>query len=315
VDEQRATLHTIEGRPAVRLERRLAHPPSKVWPAISDPRELAHWFPAAIEAELKPGATIHFSMEGMEGMASEGEVLEFDEPNIFAFTWNGDVLRMELFADGEGSRLVFTHSFGRGEPAIAKLTAGRTATGWSVCLDTLEARLDNRPFEPPADWLGPIGRYVEEFGLGEGEILDLPDGFLVRFRRDVMWKSVREIWALLTEGNDVTIGARPPVRAANAYFTPGEVTGAEAPRVLEYTWLHEGTPSGRVRWEISHDPLEGTRVELTQTLPGEFGGLRPAALAVWQVQLELFFEMTHGEVRPWPAERTKELEARYRSRG
>jgi uncharacterized protein YndB with AHSA1/START domain len=308
VDEQRATLQTVEGRPAVRLERRLKHPPAKVWPVISDPAELAHWFPAAIEAELKPGATIRFSMEGMEGMSTEGEILEYDEPNVFAFTWNGDVLRMELFADGEGSRLVFTHSFGRGEPAIAKLTAGRTATGWGVCLDTLEARLDGRTFEQPTNWLGPIERYVEEFGLGEGEVLDRPDGFLVRFRRDVMWKSVEEIWALLTEEADVTIGAKPPVRATNAYFTPDEITEAEAPRVLEYAWLHEGAASGRVRWEISHDPLEGTRVELTQTLPN--AELLPTALAVWQVQLELFFAATHGELRPWQAERVKELETR-----
>jgi len=299
VDEQRATLQTVEGRPAVRLERRLKHPPSKVWPAISDPKELAHWFPATVEAELKPGATIHFSMEGT---TDEGEILEYDEPKVFAFTWNADVLRMELFPDGDGSRLVFTHTFGRGEPAIAKLTAGRTATGWGVCLDALEAQLDDQPFEEPSDWLGPIERYVEEFGLGEGEVEDHPDGPMVRFRRDVMWKSVEEIWALLSEEN-----------TTNAHFTPGAITETEAPRVLEYEWLQGNTPSGRVRWEISHDPAEGTRVELTQTLPS--ADLVPTALAVWQVQLELFFAVTHGQVRPWPAERVKDLEKRYQSRG
>ncbi|MDT7728125.1 MAG: hypothetical protein QOI21_4701 [Actinomycetota bacterium] len=311
MDEQRATLRNVEGRPAVRLERRLAHQPAKVWPAITDPAGLAHWFPATIEGELKPGATLHFSMEGMAN--TEGEVLEYDEPKVFAFTWNGDVLRMELFPDGDGSRLVFTHTFGRGEPATRKLTAGRTATGWGVCLDSLEARLDDRPFEPPTDWLGPIERYVEEFGLGEGEVRDLPDEFLVRFRRDVMWKSVEEIWALLTEETAVALGAKPPTRTTNAIFAPGEVTEADEPRIVEYEWLHEGVTSGRVRWEISHDPLEGTRVELTQTLPRVLAGLLPAALAVWQVQLELFFAATHGELRPWPGERVESLEKRYQS--
>jgi uncharacterized protein YndB with AHSA1/START domain len=296
VDEQRATLRTVEGRPAVRLERRLQHPPAKVWPAISAPEELAHWFPATVEAEFEPGATIRFSMEGT---TEDGEILEYDEPNVFAFTWNDDVLRIELFPDGDGTRLVFTHTFGRGEPAIAKLTAGRTATGWGVCLDSLEARLDDRPFEPPTDWLGPIERYVEEFGLGEGEVLAGP---VVRFRRDVMWKSVEEIWALLTEEN-----------TTNPRFTRGEVTEIEAPRVLEYEWRQGNDVRGQVRWEISHDPAEGTRVELTQTLPD--AELVPAALAVWQVRLELFFAATHGQVRPWPAERVKELEKRYQSRG
>jgi uncharacterized protein YndB with AHSA1/START domain len=311
--DQRATLEDIKGRPAVRLERRLAHPPAKVWPAITQPSELAHWFPAKVEMELKAGAPITFTMEGpgMDYPKTGGEILEFDEPNIFAFTWNGDVVRFELFPDAAGSHLVFTHIFGRGEPEIAKLTAARTATGWGVCLDMLDARLGNRAFEQRAEWLGPIETYVEEFGLREGEVLARRDGTVIRFRRDLMWKSVEDVWELLTEGGEVTVGAQPPVRATNARFEPGEVTTADAPGVLEYEWLHEGTPGGRVRWEFTHDPLEGTRVELTQTLPAGLAELCARALAAWQVHLELFFALTHDVVRPWPAERVQQLEKRY----
>ena len=46
-----------EGRTVLRFERRLAHAPDKVWRAVTEPSELAHWFPAKIEAyELRPGA-------------------------------------------------------------------------------------------------------------------------------------------------------------------------------------------------------------------------------------------------------------------
>jgi hypothetical protein len=254
--------------------------------------------------ELKAGAPITFTMQGTDNAV--GEVLELDEPNVFAFSWNGDVFRLELSPDPIGSRLVFTHTFGRGEPEIAKLVAPRTATGWDVCLDMLDARLGDRAFEQPTEWLGPIESYVGEFGLGQGEIVD---GHLVRFRRDLMWKTVEDVWGLLTEGNEVTVGAPPPVRATNEHFTPGGVTVADAPGVLEYEWLQGDTPAGRVHWEFTHDPLEGTRVELTQTIPAE---LRATALAVWEVHLELFFAITHDVVRPWPAERVKELEERYR---
>jgi uncharacterized protein YndB with AHSA1/START domain len=293
VDEPRANLHTVEDRPMLRLERRLKHPPSKVWAAITDAAELAHWFPAAVDAELAIGATIRFTFEG-EQEATEGEILALDPPKVFAYTWNDDELRWEITPDGTGSRLVFTHTFGRGEPAIAKLAAGRTAAGWDVCLAAMRAWLDGETFQPPRQWLEPMESYITEFGLAEGEVLARPDGWVVRFRRDLVWKPIEEVWALLTDGGEVTVGAQPPAPATNGDVPAGPATTVEAPHVLEYEWLHDGVAAGRVRWEIIHDPREGTRVELTQTLPAELADLRATALAAWHGQLDLFFAATHG---------------------
>ena len=47
-----AKLTELEGRDAVRFERRLAHPPERVWRAITDRGELEAWFPADIEGDL-----------------------------------------------------------------------------------------------------------------------------------------------------------------------------------------------------------------------------------------------------------------------
>lgn len=41
------------GRPAVRFERTYAHSVDRVWAAVSDPEELAHWFPSSVE--ISPG--------------------------------------------------------------------------------------------------------------------------------------------------------------------------------------------------------------------------------------------------------------------
>ncbi|MEC3978110.1 SRPBCC family protein [Amycolatopsis sp. H20-H5] len=304
----RAELDNVGERPAVRLERRLTHSPEKVWHAITDPAELAHWFPAAVSAELRPGAPIRFTFAGQDAV-STGEILEVDHPSVFAFTWNGDVLRWEIQPDGEGCLLRFTHSFGRGEPAIAKVAAGRTAAGWDVCLDALAARLAGREFEQPGGWLPRIEAYAEEFGLGAGEVTETPDGYLVRFRRDLMWKTLDDVWALLAPE---PVGAEPPLPATNGYVAAGEVTIAEAPRVLEYRWLHDGEPAGLVRWEFVHGEFDGTRVELTQTVPRALDGVLPTALAAWHTQLELFFAATHGEIRcHWPEDRTAALLTRY----
>ncbi|MBB5789124.1 uncharacterized protein YndB with AHSA1/START domain [Jiangella mangrovi] len=49
------------GRVEIRFERRLAHPPAKVWRALTDPAELRGWhFPAVVELDLTPGATVWF---------------------------------------------------------------------------------------------------------------------------------------------------------------------------------------------------------------------------------------------------------------
>ncbi len=40
------TLVHIDGRPALRFERRYRHPVERVWRAVSDPAEMASWFPS-----------------------------------------------------------------------------------------------------------------------------------------------------------------------------------------------------------------------------------------------------------------------------
>ena len=42
------TLETIDGRPALRFERRLAHSVQRVWHAVTEPAELAQWFVAPV---------------------------------------------------------------------------------------------------------------------------------------------------------------------------------------------------------------------------------------------------------------------------
>jgi uncharacterized protein YndB with AHSA1/START domain len=309
-------MHTIGGKPVLRFERWLAHPPAKVWRAITDPAEAAHWFPAMIETELAVGARMRFTFPDVAPAVgtSDGEILELDPPKVYAFRWKTDVLRFELVAEGAGTRLVFTQTIS-GDGWAAQLTAGRTAAGWDVCLDALAARLDDRHYEPPQRWLAPMEHYIEKFGLAEGEVFDTTDGFLVRFRRDLVWKPLEEVWSLLVEDSNTEAGAPPPLRATNGYVEAAGVTAVEAPRVLEYEWVYEGEPAGRVRWEFTHDPELGTRVELTQTLPRRLADRRAEALAAWQIHLEVFFAATFGEIRcPWPEERTAQLQEAYAAR-
>jgi uncharacterized protein YndB with AHSA1/START domain len=265
-----ATLSYVNGEPTLRFERQLRHSPAKVWRAVTDPAELKHWFPAEVEAELRPGAPMRFTFpeEAVVDGAWDGEVLEVDEPKVFMFRWSEDVLRIELIPTADGCLLVFTQTVGGGQ--IGLLGAGRTAAGWDSCLDHLLARLDGTSAQEPTDWLTPMTHYISKFGLDTGTAVSTEDGHEVRFARDLVWKPPTDTWRVLTEA------------VANGVGPAGRVVRKESPHVLEHEWEQD-----TVRWEFLSDPKLGERVELTvrTNQPEE-------ALATWRLHMEKFFAAT-----------------------
>jgi uncharacterized protein YndB with AHSA1/START domain len=289
-----AKLETLDGRPVLRFERTVKHPPAKVWRAITKPEELAAWFPATVDLTLEPGTAMRFTFpdEAPVDGSTTGEVLEVDPPNTFAFRWNNDILRFELSPTTDGCLIRFSQVLGGG-----RITAGRNAIGWEVCLNALDARLNGHDFTQPTEWLLPMETYIREFGLDEGTL----DGNRITFTRDLVWKPAADVWALLTEDSTPKTGDEPPPRATNPHVPIEPLTTVDPPHVLTY---------GPVRWEIIHDPDEGTRVELTHDLPEDADA--PTTMAAWHVHLELFFAATFGDIRcPWPEDRTEDLRKHY----
>lgn len=124
-----------DGRPGVRFTRRLAHPPAKVWRALTDSTQLAAWFPAAPELDLSPGAKIRFELVNVEAPVTEGELIAAEEPRLLEYSWETQLLRWELAPAGDGTLLVFTVTF---DPAGG---SAQELAGWHVCLDALGATL------------------------------------------------------------------------------------------------------------------------------------------------------------------------------
>jgi uncharacterized protein YndB with AHSA1/START domain len=147
------------GKVAVRFERHLAHPPERVWRAITDPKELGAWFPDTIEGEFGPGAEVRFPKFVEMGLPSVGKVTEFDPPRLLAYTWGPSTLRFELEPDGDGCRLTFTDTVPREETA-------KNAAGWEVCLTDLEATLAGAKTErDEAQWVELHEHYAKQFGV------------------------------------------------------------------------------------------------------------------------------------------------------
>lgn len=237
------TLSRADGRYVLRIERRIGHPPERVWAALTDPAELSHWFPAELSGELVAGAKLTFTFRQGEAPPSYGEVLAVEPGRLFEFSWQGEVLRWEVSPDAAGCRLRFTHTFDDG-PGAASF-----ATGWETCLDALGARLDGRPAE--TSWSAEKhDAYVEAFGLDEGE----READEVRFVRQLT-KPAEVVWPLLLE-------------------LAGEITERDEPRLLAYR-----RGQSAARWELAPGP-GGARVTLritggdpAQTYPAAKHGL------------------------------------------
>ena len=85
-------------------------------------------------------------------MTLTGTVLAVDEPRLLSYTWGEDeILRFELFPEGEGTRLVLTDE-------LQGSWAARNAAGWEDCLD----RLVGLPPAPDA-WRSRFDAYASTF--------------------------------------------------------------------------------------------------------------------------------------------------------
>jgi uncharacterized protein YndB with AHSA1/START domain len=146
-------MEEIDGYPALRFTRRLAHPVERVWRAVTSYEDLAAWFVAPAE----------FRGQGQrfEAMGQSGEVLRFEAPRIVEWEWGGERFSFELEPDGEATLLTFRHVFKRRERAADH------GAGWHFHLDRLDAHLAGEPVPEaePADLAALNDRYSERFGL------------------------------------------------------------------------------------------------------------------------------------------------------
>jgi uncharacterized protein YndB with AHSA1/START domain len=274
------TLITADGRSILRFERRLAHPVEKVWRAVTDPAHLSQWFPSDMDLDLQPGGKIRFVFRDGEGPTLDGTITDLDPPTVFAYTWGDSHLRFELWPDGDGCLLIFTHTFDD-RPSAASFAAG-----WYTCLKALAMVLDGKPVTVSDEWAELHESYVEAFGLFEGTVEEAPGGWTVRFERQLT-RPVAQVWAVLadTPAAAPAAGEPAPPPSTSGHAPAGVITAVEPPALLEYQWLYGGEPAGRVRWELSDGP-GGARLVLTQTVPARLPDHRFTALTAWRTHLE-----------------------------
>jgi len=122
------------------FERRLKHSVEKVWASLTENGKLRQWFPELRVDDLREGGVIKFDMQ--DGTFEELEILELKMHAVLEYTWGKDRVRFELYPESEGCRLVLIETIHRITDHTPKDLAG-----WHVCLDVIEALLEDRTIE------------------------------------------------------------------------------------------------------------------------------------------------------------------------
>jgi uncharacterized protein YndB with AHSA1/START domain len=247
------TLSSENGRTVLRMRRDLRHPAEKVWRAITEPSQLAGWFPAAVELDLRLDGPVTFTFEQDPGAPvdeqSSGVIRAYEPPHLIEYTWGDEVLRWELQPTAEGCTLHLTATYDD------RAGSASFSGGWSLCFDALQRVLGDTV--PERDYRELHEHFIKAFGLDQGAVTD--EGG-VRFERQLV-QPKEAVWELLTGAQEATVGAPPPAGFIAKGIEPGLVTEVEKPVQLAYTWS-----GGEVTWAL-RDGNGGARLVLTQTGP------------------------------------------------
>ncbi|NUR49688.1 MAG: SRPBCC family protein [Hamadaea sp.] len=155
---------TEDGRWTLAFVRDLAHPPARVWAALTDPAQLGEWAPFRAERDLgEPGPTTLTMIDGELAVELPATVLRAEPPSLLEYAWGEDLLRWELTPTPAGTRLTLRHTVAGTDDLP------RAAAGWHLCLDVAERLLDGDPVPPirgraalDHGWQGLHDAYAEE---------------------------------------------------------------------------------------------------------------------------------------------------------
>jgi uncharacterized protein YndB with AHSA1/START domain len=137
-----------------RIERtvELAHPPARVWAALTTAEGLAAWFGNEAAIDLRPGGSAQMRWKE-EGYTADMQVQRVEEPTVFGYTWHvyglpeddprRTYVEFTLEPVGAGTRLTVVESgFAQlPEDVYRKAYAGNTE-GWARELSDLINYLD-----------------------------------------------------------------------------------------------------------------------------------------------------------------------------
>jgi uncharacterized protein YndB with AHSA1/START domain len=137
-----------------RIERtvQVAHPPQKVWAALTTAEGLSAWFGNEATIDLRPGGAAQMRWNE-EGFTAEMRVERVEEPTVFGFTWGiyglpaddprRTYVEFTLEPAGAGTRLTVVETgFAQLPEDLHRKAYDGNTEGWAKELGELVAYLD-----------------------------------------------------------------------------------------------------------------------------------------------------------------------------
>jgi uncharacterized protein YndB with AHSA1/START domain len=138
--------HASGDRWALVFVRELAHPPEKVWAALTEPEQIAAWAPYTADRDLDTIGDATLTMiDGDDAVDLAATVRRADAPKVLEYSWGDDVLQWQLEPRepaGAGTRLTLRHTVEKRD------LVPMVASGWHLCLVVAERLLDGEPIAP-----------------------------------------------------------------------------------------------------------------------------------------------------------------------
>ncbi len=126
----------MEKLPDINQTYALEAPPSKVFAALTDSRELVKWW--AVKARVDPVDGGRFSLVFNNGFVWDGKLSNFEENKSVSFSWVEGTASFKLVKKGEGTLLKLHHAGFVHAERLAASTAG-----WTYYLSNLKSVLDH----------------------------------------------------------------------------------------------------------------------------------------------------------------------------
>src|SRR5437016_5501921 len=96
------------------VARNLAHPPAKVWKALTEPEHLRAWAPFDADRSLGSVGTAKLTTVGApKEHITESQIKRADAPKLLEMSWGGQEMKWELEPVGSGTRLTLWHNIDR----------------------------------------------------------------------------------------------------------------------------------------------------------------------------------------------------------